>query len=257
MAFITLLVLAVLLGQVQTRARTHGTIDVVSSTLQKLTIPGIAALNNVEHQTDLFFRSVSNGPRDLAELKRLKQLEQSFKMYGQTVEGLQNQIDQLRKLSSMPNFGRVRIPGRIVGYFPYENRLTLSVGDIQGVKVGMPVVGAAGLIGIVQTVEKDKCQVLTVTSPMVRFGAMVQRDMGVAGIMKGQTPTRLVLDVLDTGNIEVGDPVITSGFSSRIPRGIPVGDVAEVVPDPNYGTRRVFVAPSSQIGPTVEVWILK
>ena len=86
---------------------------------------------------------------------------------------------------------------------------------------------------------------------------MVQRFPEVLGLMKGQTPTRLVLDVLDNGVAEVGDPVVTSGLSSRIPRGIPVGTVAEVVPDPSYGTRRVFVSPSAQIGSSLEVSIFK
>jgi cell shape-determining protein MreC len=50
---------------------------------------------------------------------------------------------------------------------------------------------------------------------------------------------------------------VTSGLSDRIPRGIPVGVVAEVVYDPSLGTRRVFVAPAAQIGPTLEVTVVK
>lgn len=246
-----------MLGQLQNRARAAGSTDFVSGFFQRLAVPGVTAIDQAKGSVDSLLKGISEGPRIKLEIKRLKQLEASYLVYEQTVESLRNELDQLRKLDQMPNFGRHRIPARIVGYFPNENRITLSAGSREGVKVGMPVVTAQGLAGIVQTVESDKCQILTVTSPVVRYGAMVARDSGVPGLMKGQTPTRLVLDVLDNGKIEVGDPVVTSGYSDRIPRGIPVGTVAEVVPDPSYGTRRVFVAPSTQVGPTLDVWVLK
>lgn len=257
MTFAVLLVLAIALGQFQNRARASGTSDPISSLTRKLVTPGVAMIDSAKAGTDAFWAHAVNASKSEIELRRLKQLEATYKVYAQTVEALRGEIDQLRKLAGMPNFGRDRVPARITGYYPNENRITLSAGEHQGIKVGMPVVSAQGLVGIVQTVESDKSQLLTVTSPVVRYGATVVRDLGVPGLMKGQTPTRLVLDVLDTGKIEVGDSVVTSGFSNRIPRGIPVGTVAEVVPDPSYGTRRVFVAPHVQIGPTLEVWILK
>ncbi len=180
-----------------------------------------------------------------------------MKTYVQTVESLRRELAQLRTVTGLPNPGAKRVSARIIGYFAYEDRVTLSAGAAQGVKVGMPVISADGLLAVVQTVEPDRAQALTVTSPAVRFGGLVLRDDGVAGLMKGQTSTRLILDVLEEGKIQVGDAVVTSGFSSRFPRGIPIGTVAEVVADPNFGTRRVFVAPAVNIAATLDVWVLE
>jgi rod shape-determining protein MreC len=96
-----------------------------------------------------------------------------------------------------------------------------------------------------------------ICSKDVKFGGMVQSDPEVVGIIKGQTPTRLVLDIIDNGKVEPGDPVVTSGYSDRIPRGITIGIVAEVVFDPSLGTRRVFVAPAARIGSALEVTVIK
>ena len=222
-----------------------------------MTAPGVRLTDDTWTNLTGLWVSMGKSKESQQELERLRRLESAARLYAQTVDSYQRELAQLRKLSGLPNFGRQKLFGRIVGYFPYENRFTLSIGSGQGVGVGMPVVSADGLLGIIQTVEKDTSQALMLCSPAVKFGGMVQRYPEVLGLMKGQTPTRLVLDVLDNGIVEVGDAVVTSGLSQRIPRGIPVGTVAEVVPDPSYGTKRVFVSPSAHMGSALEVTVLR
>jgi len=201
--------------------------------------------------------NLTSGPALQRELRRLRDLESAAKLYGDTVAVQEQTISSLRALQSFPDAGRTRVPAQIIAYFAYQNQVTVSAGRDQGVTKGLPVVSAQGLLGIVQAVETDRSQVLLLTSPAVKIGAMVFRDPPVAGFLKGQSPVRLTLDLLDTNKVAVGDPVVTSGFSEKIPRGLAVGRVVQVVTDENYGIRRVSVAPAVQVGKALDVWVLK
>ena len=201
--------------------------------------------------------NLTSGPALRRELERLRALESTALMYADTVAVKDQAISNLRALQGFPDFGRTRVPARIVAYFAYQNQVTVSAGRDQGVSKGLPVVSAQGMLGVVQAVEGDRCQVLLLTSPAVKIGAMVFRDPPVPGFLKGQSPVRLTLDVLDTNKVEVGDSVVTAGFSDKIPRGLPVGRVVQVVTDENYGIRRVYVAPAVQVGKALDVWVLK
>ncbi len=241
----------------QTRLRNSGKTDFVSQAARNIASPGVNLVNSVHESWLNFLTGVQDGGKVRAELQRLKRFEESAKVYETTVRSLAQEVSQLRALSKMPNFGRQRVSARITGYFPYENRLTLSLNDPKDIVPGMAVLAPEGLIGIVQTVSGNSCQALTITSPTARYGAMVLEDIPVPGLIKGQTPTRLVLDVLDSATIRVGDSVVTSGYSDKIPRGIPIGTVAEVVLDQSFGTRRVFVAPNVEMGKNIDVWVVK
>ncbi|MBS1723753.1 MAG: rod shape-determining protein MreC [Armatimonadetes bacterium] len=241
----------------QNRARNQGHSDPVTVIVRSMTSPASRALDDFGIAWNGAVTNLFQGAAVKRELARLRQLEAAVSQYEDTVQNLEKEVSSLRALQSMPNFGRKRIGARITGYFPYANRATLSVGSKDGIVAGMPVVCAQGLLGIVQTVDADTSQFYSVTSPHVIYGGRVDAQVPVPGLVKGQTPTRLVLDVWDNGNVKVGDPVVTSGYGDRIPAGIPVGTVVEVVPDPSYGTRRIYVAPSAQFGPILEVWVLK
>ncbi|MBS1714120.1 MAG: rod shape-determining protein MreC [Armatimonadetes bacterium] len=249
--------LAIVFGQFQNRARATGSVDPVSGFTRTVTLPLARAFDGMSAWFGSTAVNLTSGPGLQRELARLKDVESAAKLYADTVAVKDQTIASLRALQGFPDVGRTRVPARTVAYFAYQNQVTVSAGRDQGVTKGLPVVSAQGLLGVVQAVEADRCQVLLLTSPAVKIGAMVFRDPPVAGFLKGQSPVRLTLDVLDTNKVEVGDPVVTSGFSEKIPRGLAVGRVVQVVTDENYGIRRVYVAPAVQVGKATEVWVLK
>jgi cell shape-determining protein MreC len=58
-------------------------------------------------------------------------------------------------------------------------------------------------------------------------------------------------------NVQVGDRVVTSGYSEFIPAGIPIGRVVQIHNDLEFGTKRCQVFPNVQIGDVREVAILR
>jgi rod shape-determining protein MreC len=193
-----------------------------------------------------------------AENRRLQALATAAALYEARVEALERDLATARKAAEAPGMGRAKVRCRIVGFFPTENRLTLDVGAEQGVKPGQAVATPEGMLAVVQTVESGRSQALLVTSPACKFGAMtVGAGVRVPGLARGDSPTRIVLDLLESGETKVGDAVVTTGYAESIPRGLPVGTVVEIVNDPNYGLRRAFVVPNADVGDASEVWVLK
>jgi rod shape-determining protein MreC len=159
--------------------------------------------------------------------------------------------------------GREKVAADVVGFFPHESRLMLDVGTKQGIKRGMPVATYAGLIGRVETVDSATCQVLLLTSPGgdSRISALVQRrppNAPVAGLIHGETAGSLRLEMADpTAPVDVGDRVVTTGFSDQIPRGIPIGRVVSVEDDPAFGKRTALVLPYVNVGELREVVVIR
>lgn len=194
-----------------------------------------------------------------AEIRRLRQLAVSAEMYQGRLNELQSRIDQLERIENMPPVpGKKRIPARIIGAFPDENRVTLNVGSAEGVATGLPVVTADGLLGLIQTVDSHSSQAVLIWSPLhFKIGAIDQRDTELAGLLHGESWNRLVLELSIRSPVLVGDQIVTSGFSERIPRGISLGRVVNIQNDEETGTQRVIILPSVRLGDVQEVFVLK
>lgn len=104
--------------------------------------------------------------------------------------------------------------------------VVLDRGSSDGIRIGMPVVAAGGLVGRVLEVGPRQCTVLPVTDAASAVG--VRSVPSAAGVAQGVGGSRLRLDLLDpTAPLESGALVVTTGMRhSRFPAGLPVGRVA-------------------------------
>ncbi len=218
------------------------------------------------------FTSMANGASDFqqgifharslkAENRTLKSQMASVALYTETMDRLNQEVDSLRKLQNFPPIqGKEKVPADVIGFFPYENRLTISAGSNEGVNVGQPVVTPDGLIGRIQVVTPTTSQVLLLSSPEPtnRIGAIAQRNPPSAGLLRGESATTYLLEFNDPkAPVASGDLVVTSGFSEHIPRGIPIGRVIQVDDNVEFGKRQAKVYPSVNIGTVREVFVLK
>ena len=138
-----------------------------------------------------------------------------------------------------------------------DSRVTLNAGSDKGVVPNIAVVTARGLLGVVSTVDQHTCQVILVTSGSIKVGGLIVGDVSVPGLVKGQSPTRLVMDVFDPVDVKTGSEVVTTGYSEQIPRGSRIGIVSLFYKNEEFGTRFAYVLPSARIGLAKEVYILK
>lgn len=257
--FLFLVVIGLVLGRLQTSAKSQGRADFVSGFVQGATSgPSNVLGSSMDAANDFFEGALRSGTLKRRN-RELEGLSAIVGIYQESVSRLERELAGLRKLSTFPEVpGRVKVPAAIVSLFPREYRIGISVGSTQGVRPGMAVVAAEGLLGVVQTVSPQRSQVTLIYSPTLRIGAVAERNPPPAGLLKGDSTDRLVLEFFD---IQVaaksGDLVTTSGFSDKIPGGIPIGRIVQVEKDERYGACHALVFPNVQVGAVREVYVLK
>ncbi|OON66808.1 rod shape-determining protein MreC [Hymenobacter sp. CRA2] len=140
------------------------------------------------------------------------------------------------------------IPARIVNQTlrRVDNYLTLNAGTAQGVRPGMGVLSAAGVVGRVRQVSEHYATVTSVLHSKTNISAKLRRD-GTFGTIKwlGEDPTHVILDYIPRQNkLLRGDTVVTSGYNQVFPEGVMIGTVDYFAKeqDKNFSTVRVKLA---------------
>ena len=130
----------------------------------------------------------------------------------------------------------------------FSHTLDISTGSDEGIKVGMPVVNGAGLVGKVVHVQAGRSTVQLITDPDFAVGIRLL-PTDVPGTARGQGRGEdLIVDAqLEPGadNVpEPGAPLTTSGIDFALfPASIPVGRVKEVQPAGGGLTVELIVRP--------------
>lgn len=151
---------------------------------------------------------------------RLAELEEA-RQENERLRGLVAFAEE-RKLSTLG----ARVVGRPVS--SWEGVITIDRGSDDGVRPGMPVVAAQGLVGQVAGVSASAATVRLLTDQQSGVASMVQSSRAL-GVVRGSVTGALSLDFLDRAELpQVGDVVITSGLGGVYPNGIVVGDIVSV-----------------------------
>lgn len=247
------------IGRLQSQSRNAGASDPITLGVRTLYSPITSGITSIADSAADLWGGITRGPELAAEIARLRKLEQSALLYEERLEAGSAEIDRLRQLLNLPPVpGKTSVAGAVVGYFPLESRATLDIGRDKGLKKGMPAVSSEGLYGIVQTVDARSCQVMLISSPQLRIVGKVERDPPPVGFVRGQSVGVMIFEVLDSKALpQTGDNVVTSGFSERIPAGIPIGRIVQIEEDAAYGSKRCQVFPGAQVGGTREVFVLR
>jgi rod shape-determining protein MreC len=121
--------------------------------------------------------------------------------------------------------------GEVVGTEPnpYLRYVTINVGTLQGVEIGMPAVsGGAVLVGRIAQVGPRTAKVELLTDPDSAVAALLQTSR-VTGLVVGQPDGTLRMEYIpQEENIDVGDIVLTSGLGGVMPKELVIGQVTEV-----------------------------
>jgi rod shape-determining protein MreC len=140
---------------------------------------------------------------------------------------------------------------------PLRNTLTIDVGTNDSVRAGMPVVSERGLAGRVIATSSRYALVQLLLHSDLRVSAKVQRSR-VDGIIRWNGGRDLTLtNVSKTQDVQEGDPVITSEYSSIFPSGIRIGIVSSARNIPGQLFLDVTVTPATDFTRLEEVFVVK
>jgi rod shape-determining protein MreC len=149
------------------------------------------------------------------------------------------------------------IGGKVIGkdLTLLRNTITLDVGRLDDVQVFMPVVGDGGLVGVVSSISDHYAVVRILLNVDVRASAKVQRSR-VDGIIACDGTSLLLTNVSKTLDVQAGDVVITSEYSSTYPPGIRIGIVSEVTEQRGTLFKKVIVTPGVDFVKLEEVFVV-
>jgi rod shape-determining protein MreC len=123
--------------------------------------------------------------------------------------------------------------------------LTVDRGADDGIARMMPVVVAEGVVGRVHAVSAHTADVLVVTDRNSSIAVRVERTRARANVRGLGKPDAAKLDyALRTEDMMEGDLLVTAGTDGVFPRGLPVGKVTKLDPNPHGLFQDALVAPA-------------
>lgn len=127
-----------------------------------------------------------------------------------------------------------------------KNYITIQRGSDDGVERGMGVLGSEGIVGIVNAVGRHTARVSSVLNEGQHYSVKLKDTPYVGSLLwKSGDPTiAYMTEIPRHAKWHRGDSVVTSGYSTTFPEGLPVGVVVTRVKgtDDNFFTLRVKLA---------------
>jgi len=216
------------------------------------------------HNAGLWVRGIWTGYFDLvyvrqedaklkAEIERLH-LEQA---------SLAEDARQGQRLTELLDFKQHYIyktlPAQVIGASGTDQSQTVYIdkGLKDGLAPDMPVVTADGIVGRLRDVFDHKSLVLLVSDPTSGVGVVLEATR-TRGILKGAPFGQVeVINVSPDDRIKPGQRILTSGGDQIFPRGLPVGTVERVMPDPDRDPLvDLVVEPAANLSRLEEVLVI-
>jgi rod shape-determining protein MreC len=142
----------------------------------------------------------------------------------------QDNLALRQALSFQQSYGHSMVAAEVIGRGPDGFSLTVEVdrGTADGVRPGMVVVSAAGLVGRVLEAAPHAAIVQTLADPQSRVNGYLSKS-GVEGTVTGGSgDLQMQLNPRFGAAPAAGDSVITSGVGGGYPRGLVIAKVASV-----------------------------
>ena len=141
---------------------------------------------------------------------------------------------------------------------PTHQRLVLDAGSRDGVRLGQSAVDAGGLLGQVVAVTPSTSTLLLLTDPDHAVPVLVQRNgIRLVAYGTGRSDRIELANVPISGDVRVGDRIVTSGLGGRFPPGFPVGTVSELRPDESRAFLVGELKPAAQLDRGRDVLLLR
>lgn len=166
---------------------------------------------------------------------RVKQLQEELEQYTDSTR-----IDSLRPLADYK-----LIPAKVVHNSLHlkDNLLTIDKGTADGVDKDMGVVSGNGVVGIVYKAGPHYSVVIPVLNSQSSISCMIEhrRYFGYLHWTGGASNMAYVDDVPRHAHFKLYERMVTSGYSTVFPEGVPVGKIIHVFNSPDGVSYRIQV----------------
>lgn len=138
-----------------------------------------------------------------------------------------------------------------------KNYFSINRGSDDGIRKGQGVVDHNGVIGIVNVTGKKTARVISVLNESQRFSVKLKNSDFIGSLVwKGNDPTIAYMEEVPRhAKFQMGDTVVTSGYSLSFPADIPVGTVMNRIKgaDDNFFILKIKLTPDFKTLSSVRV----
>ena len=138
-----------------------------------------------------------------------------------------------------------------------SHMVLLDKGSEDGLRPDLPAITPDGIVGKLRDVFPHSAQLLLISDPTAGAGVMLESTR-IRGILRGTVSGRLQIGNLTADSrIQPGEKVLTSGGDQVFPRGLPVGVIESIAPDPEHQPyTAITVRPAAKLTQLEEVLVV-
>lgn len=239
-------------GQRVIRAWTQTVADFVQSPVTSVT----SSISN-------YFTSISTLRSAADENGQLKSRVQELEVEKKQNEELASENERLRSLLKLKEQSKYNVLiARIIGRDPsaWFDSSIVNRGSLDGVKLNMPVVTDGGLVGRITAVSPLTAQVDLITRDKSGLGAVIGQigESNALGVVSGTSKKDLLEMKYVPGfiNVQIGQPVFTTGQDGIFPPGLKVGEIVSVSQGSATTPSQILIRPAAGLSSMQEVGIL-
>ena len=181
-------------------------------------------------------QNLINSPQDMVRLRqRNEELDGQVSDLQAEIIDLNQQLTETRILSALVDFARMHPENRYVAVSvigrdpsPFVKYVIINRGSDDGLRRGMPVVTAQGLVGRITAITANAGRVQLITDPASSVNVGLEGS-GAQAALNGSLTGELTLDMIpQSAEVQVGELVLTSGLGGNYPPNLLVGQVTSV-----------------------------
>lgn len=216
-------------------------------------------------------RFVENKKTDIADILSLKEENErlraenlKLKSENRDLRLVHRDLAELKELAELLEFEAISTDYDVVAANIISidrandfSMFTIDRGIDAGIKDGMVVACADGLVGRIYEAGDNSSKVISLMDENYNVSFSVMRDMGLIGIVHGDGSGLIEGFMLDSSaNIAVGDKIVTSQMG-EYPIGLEIGKVKSVHYDKDTRLKTVKVKPGVKFTKLQKVAVLK
>lgn len=144
----------------------------------------------------------------------------------------------------------------------WNESLFINKGEVHGIKKNMAVITADGMLGKIKSVGKltSNVQLLTSLDQNNYIHASIQGEKDIYGLISGydtESQSLLLTEIPVDATVTEDQMVITSGLGGVFPKGLLIGTVEKVEPNPSGLTQTAYVKPAADFYNVEEVIVVE
>ncbi|MBW6408832.1 rod shape-determining protein MreC [Clostridium weizhouense] len=219
------------------------------------------ATNTVKETLDFFlnFSEVKNQNRDLTTEN--EELKSKLLQYSDLEQENERLRDVLNFSKQNNNYNYIGCD--IIGYSggSFLDGYIVNKGENEGIKKGMIVISAKGLVGQVTTVGSNWSIIQSLINENIAVSVMVESTRESTGYLKGYKDNKnrnlaKVYNLPMDSEIKEGDVIMTSGVGRIYPKEIKIGEVISVEEDKIKVMKTALVKPYVDFNKLEELFIV-